>query len=252
MESMTSIATALAAAATLGLCACASKPQYQWSVAASRTSHIPLQGLPALPRTVSAAVPAVLVNFGDRHEREAERANANARNAAANPVNSAGYTMLALGPVCVLLPPACIGIAGAAAAAATYSNYIPGVSQQQADGLAGIARREGNSGKLESWVERRLGEESGEFPTLVVKPATVILLTSRDGVAFRVIAQAQAFVSSTESWEPSIHVTQLPWRPVDDWLQSGGKNLSNDLNFAFAVLAGDIARVYMPYRERGK
>src|SRR6185503_18324269 len=149
-------------------------------------------------------------------------------------------------------PHSAAGTAGAAAAAATYSSYIPGVSQQQADGLAGIARREGNSGKLESWVERRLGEESGEFPTLVVKPATVILLTSRDGVAFRVIAQAQAFVSSTESWEPSIHVTQLPWRPVDDWLQSGGKNLSNDLNFAFAVLAGDIARVYMPYRERGK
>src|SRR6185503_18573772 len=99
MESMTSIATALAAAATLGLCACASKPQYQWSVAASRTSHIPLQGLPSTPRTVSAEVPAALVNFGDRHAREAERTNANVSKAAANTVGSAAYTMLTLGPV---------------------------------------------------------------------------------------------------------------------------------------------------------
>jgi hypothetical protein len=87
---------------------------------------------------------------------------------------------------------------------------------------------------------------------LMVRVSGVLLLPTREGVAFRVAATARGSPAAGQDWEPSVHFTQLPSRPLEDWLRDDGAQLKKDLDMALSVLARHIVPTYLPYAERGE
>jgi hypothetical protein len=241
--------------AILAFTGCASKPPaaHKWHVAA-KIDHIPMQGLPAQARTEAHGQPTVLANFSDEPEREAKRQSAIGGGALYGATYGGIGAMAQMAPLCIVLPPLCIGVMAVGGAMGASQSAVSSVPQQDADRLAAIVVSHVTNDKLKTLSSHRGSgpEESRDYPLLVLRVSGVMLLPTRDGVTFRVAATAQGSPAAGQEWEPSVHFTQLPSRPVAQWLESDGLILKTDLDMALRVLADSIVPMYVPYEERGR
>lgn len=247
--------TTLIALVTIAAGGCASKPPPHRWVVAHKSDHVPMQGLPARPRLMADARPAQLVNFGDEAARASERSAAMARGAVAGAAVTtleAGLHLAPLLPLCVLVAPLCIGVVAAGGAVGASQSATAVVPQHQANRLADIVASTVTSEILRERAAPlvRPRADAPEYPRLVLRLESVILVPVRQGVTFRVAASAHAWPKPDQAWQPSIHYTQLPIRELDEWLKSDGAVLKSDLGEALRRLAPHIGRTYIPYTER--
>jgi hypothetical protein len=251
----------LSAMTVLLLSACATSPAptatHRWIIG-YKTNHIPMQGLVARPRTTADERPALLVNFADEAKRDADRQSEIARGAAFGAGATALEALSQFGapsvPLCALVPPLCVGVVAAGGALGAALNAPTSVAQQDAERLAEIVKTVATNESVERWSAMRIRrvDKSRDHPSLSLRVAAVLLVPAKTGVTFRVVVEAQAFPNPDQVWEPSIHYTQLPIRPVADWLQAGGAILKSDLGLALQGLAYHAAVVYLPFEERGR
>ena len=234
---------------------CASKPPPHHWIVAHKSDHIPMQGLPARPRLVTDERPVQLVNFGDEAARIAERNAAIAQGAvtgAALVTLEAGLQLAPLLPLCVLVVPLCVGVVAAGGAVGASQSATAVVPQAQANRLADIVTSSISSETVRERAAPRVqtAPDAPEYPRVVLRLESVILVPARRGVTFRVAASAQAWPKSDQAWQPSIHYTQLPIRELDEWLKSDGAVLRADLDEAVRRLGYHIGPTYLPYTQR--
>ena len=246
---MRSILCSLALLALSG-CACKVPPAHHWNVAAN-VEHIPMQGLAGIPRMVADYDPIVLVNFADEAVRDGRR-EADMASGALQGAAHMGVGMIRLAPVCVLFPPLCVGLIGVGAAVGASGSTVTDLPQEDANHLAAIVVSQATNEKLETLASATPGLSGGtsDAPVVVLRVAGVLLVPTKEGVTFRVVATAKGIHAVGQEWRPSVHMTQLPSRPVGEWLDSDGLILRKDLDAALQVLADDIVPVYLPYEER--
>lgn len=230
------------------LSACASKPPpaYQWGVAA-KINHIPMQGLPAAPQIVADERPLQLANFGSEERDEQRRAGIAA--GAAGGAAYAGVSALAeIAPLCVVLPPLCVGLIAVGGAVGGAASAVTVVSPQEAAQLGAIIEKHATSRALAQRAASDLHNASNRgFPRLVIRTSTVVLVPTRDGVSFRLVAEAQGFPDAGQAWTPSVHLVPFPSRPAAGWLAADGRLLEQDVETALRVLRASILRTYLPY-----
>lgn len=195
------LACSVAAVVAVAGCATA-QPPHRWGTL-SKTNHIPMQGLAAKPRIVLQDGPVSLVNFSDEHERQSKRQIGMEAGAIRGATEATIVMMAKIAPVCLVFPPICIGMAGVGAAIGSNQATVSTIPQQQADRLAPLFSTDGTNVTFSKYVDTRLGGNPGQYPYLVIRPISVILIPAKYGVTFRVVAEAQAFSSSEEKWEPS-------------------------------------------------
>ena len=237
----------------LALTACASKPPpkpYPWRVN-STVDHIPMQGLPAVPRVIAPDRPVKFVNFANEAEREKARQAAIAAGTAGGAVKAGVYSLLAFGPLCVVFPPLCIPIVAAGAAIGGTEQSTVSVSEEEAGRLGAIFEKRATSSALGELASRQL-PKAGErdYPRLAVSVVEVVLVPTRNGVTFGLVAEAQGFPGPDQAWKPSLHLVRFPSRSVADWLASDGQLLESELQMALRALSADIVLPYLPYEER--
>jgi hypothetical protein len=235
----------------LALSACASTPPpYQWEVY-SNSDHIPMQGLPAVPRVIAHDRPLQLVNFANEAERDKARHAAIAAGAIAGSANVALGSLAALGPLCALLPPLCVGVVVAGGAGGAAASSVAEVPAQEAGQLGAIFEKHATNGALAQLASRQMpkvGER--DYPQLEVRVIAVVLVPTHDGVSFRLAAEAQGFPDPDRAWRPSAHFVPFPSHTVADWLASDGRLLEKNLQAALGALSAHIVSVYLPYEER--
>jgi len=213
----------------------------------SRSTNIPLQGMPSVPRFTADTGPLRLANFSDEAKRDAQR-SARMTSQALHDMEKAAATPL--GAICVVFPPSCVGVLAFGALGANLAS-VTQIPQEQADQLAAIVGRENASSHLVNILSTSLPSGAQPFPRIVMGPVTVILVPTSDAVAFRVLAQAQGFPAADDApWKPSMHLISLPPRSLDEWLADDGRQLTNDLQAAVGVIAQDVCRTYAPFEAR--
>lgn len=250
--------TPLVAVLALALVGCAAKPppsaSHRWLVD-EKVNHIPMQGLPARPRTVADTLPLQIVNFDDESARDSQRSASMARGAAygaAVTTIEAAIHLAPILPLCVFVAPLCVGVVAAGGMVGASQSALTAVPQEAASRLARIATEAVHSETLSKWTSERIQAPASapEYPRLTVRVDTVLLVPVRDGITFRVVVSAQGSPSADQSWEPSIHYTQLPTRSPEEWLRSDGAVLRSDLGHAVWVLARHLGPLYIPYEQR--
>jgi hypothetical protein len=233
------------------LLGCAQAPNHQWHARAN-IDHIPMQGLPAPPRVISGDQPIKLVNFGNESEINDMQGAASAAGAA----QGATYGAVAaaqLGPACVVMPPLCVGLIVVGAAIGTAGSARSTVSREDAARLGTIFSKHATSASLQKLVSNAFPKANGqrEFPWLEVNVIGVLLVPARNGVSFRLVAQARASPAPNDQWKQTLHVVAFPSHPTEHWLASEGKFLLNELNKAFEALSTSIVPTYQAIEDRG-
>lgn len=253
---LVSVCLALAACATktcFGFQACASNPfpqEYRWNIS-STIAHIPMQGLPAVPRLIARDQPVNLINFGDEAERAKAREAAMSAGGAGGAVQGAMVGLVTLGPLCVVFPPLCIPVVAVGAAAGADKFDVAIVSAEEAGKFRATFEKHATSTALSEFATRELpkpGER--DYPRLVIGVTEVVLVPTRNGVTFGLVAEAQGFPGPDQVWKPSKHLVPFPNRSVAGWLASDGRVLESDLQSALRALSAEILRSYLPYEER--
>jgi hypothetical protein len=236
---------------SLVLTACASTPPpYQW-VVYHNANHIPMQGLPAIPRLITPDRPTELVNFANEAERDEARQAAITAGAVGGAASMAVYSVIEFSEFCGVLPVACIGLVGIGAATGAGTFNVSKVPAEDAARLSAIFEDHATSVALSELLSQGLGNAGArDYPRLVVRLAAVVLVPTHDGVSFRLVAEAQGFPEPNQAWKPSVHVVPFPSRPVAEWLASDGRLLKNDIANALSALNKHVVSVYLPYEER--
>lgn len=234
------------------LCACASKPPapHRWVHGAS-INHIPMQGLPAAPQVVADERPLQLANFANDAERDEQRRAAIAAGAAGGAAYAGITAMAEIAPLCVVLPPLCIGLVAAGGAIGASASTVSTVSPAEAAQLAAVFEKHATSAALGKLAADRVGySNAAGHPRLVLRITAAMLVPTRDGVSFRLVAEAQGFPDAKQAWKPSVHFVPFPSRPSQDWLAADAELLQRDLETALRVLATGIVPAYLPYEQR--
>jgi hypothetical protein len=232
--------------------ACASKPpaQHRWIVGA-RTNHIPLQGLPAAFHVVVDERSLRLANFTNEAERDEARRSAMAAGAAGGAAYAGVATLAEVAPLCIVLPPLCVGVVAAGGAIGASASAVTSVAPAEAAQLGALFERHATSAALGKLAAARISNShAGEYPRVVVRLVAAVLVPTREGVSFRLVAEAQGFPDEKRMWQPSVHFVPFPSRPIKDWLGADGYVLQRDLGTALRVLAASIVPAYQPYDQR--
>lgn len=214
-------------------------------------NHIPMQGLPAVPRVIAYNRPIEFVNFASEAERDKAQQAAITAGAVAGAGEAGIQSMVRLAPLCVVFPPLCIGLVATGAAVGAAQSTVSVVSTEEAGRFGTIFEKRATSSTLGELVSHRV-PKAGErdYPRLVVRVAAVVLVPTREGVRFGLVAEAQGFPGPDHAWKPSMHMVPFPSRSVADWLASDGQALEADLQTALRVLSAVIVHNYLPYEGR--
>jgi len=209
---------------------------HQWG-AVTEANHIPLQGLTSFSHLVAVDDPIQFVNFYNKKERDAARAQLTASGAAVGAVEwcIAGYILC---PVTALV--------GAALRGA--ENTVSEVSEEEAERI-GAQFEKISTSAIADEIDSRLVQTSNQqmYPQLIIKKTIVLLAPTPDGVSFFIIVEAQGVPDPENNWEPTKHLVQLPIRTVDNWLANESYQLKNDLQTALSILSENIVDTYHPY-----
>jgi hypothetical protein len=124
------------------------------------------------------------------------------------------------------------------------------VSAEDASRLAAVFRAHATSAALRESTAKRIPDATDQADELRVQVHGAVMIPRRNGVTFRLVAQAQGAPRGKPQWKPSVHFVPFATRPVEEWLAADSHQLKTDVQAALSVLGASIAPAYMPYHQR--
>jgi hypothetical protein len=233
----------------------------------SSADHIPVGGLPAVPRIVVDEQPLELFGFGltpaerkkfdeERSQRIHGRGKQQAQRDLDNVDKQLPFMCAVLLPLCPLFLPMTYGVAwtmghawGRVEGAVQEPSLIP-----RRDGLrlAAAFKERATGASLQERTARLAGTGSrpaaGDeaLPRLVIRLTAVQLNYRGREIHITAGAQAQAFASPSTSWTPTEHVYKSHARSLDAWISDNDALVIQEIEDALDALARNIWETYSP------